>query len=110
MAGLRKPKPSEWPDRLSGWVLPPPSARAVGEVEPVRVFNSAEAAMAFLSGRQARVTHGVVRFEPSAPFELTAPQSGALHRVACGLTPPAREKPQPTKIEYHQHIALMSRP
>ena len=53
MAGmneLRKAKPSEWPDRLSGWTLPPPSARAVGEVEPVRVFESAEAAMSFLVG------------------------------------------------------------
>src|SRR5437868_5915897 len=97
MNELRKAKRSEWPDRLSGWTLPPPSARAVGEVEPVRVFESAEAAMAFMSGLQARVTHGVVRFEPCAPFELTPPQSGALHRVACGLTPPAREKPQPTK-------------
>jgi len=38
-----------WPDRLSGWTLPPPIARAVGEVEPVRVFESAEAAMAFLA-------------------------------------------------------------
>jgi hypothetical protein len=45
---LRKPKPSEWPDRLSGWTLPPLSARAVGEVELVRVFESAEAALAFL--------------------------------------------------------------
>jgi hypothetical protein len=35
---------------VSGWTLPPPSARAVGEVEPVRVFESAEAAMAFLDG------------------------------------------------------------
>ena len=52
MAGmneLRKAKRSEWPDRLSGWTLPPPSARAVGEVEPVRVFESAEAAMAFMA-------------------------------------------------------------
>ena len=32
-----------WPDRLSEWTLPP------GEVEPVRVFESAEAAMAFLA-------------------------------------------------------------
>jgi hypothetical protein len=46
---LRKPQRPEWPDRLSGWSLPPPSARAVGEVEPVRVFESAEAAMAFLA-------------------------------------------------------------
>ena len=38
----------QWPDRLSDWTLPPPSARAVGEVEPVRVFESAAAAMAFL--------------------------------------------------------------
>jgi hypothetical protein len=27
--GLRKSKPSEWPDRLSGWTLPPPNARTV---------------------------------------------------------------------------------
>ena len=32
-----------WPDRLSEWTLLP------GEVEPVRVFESAEAAMAFLA-------------------------------------------------------------
>ena len=50
MSELRKAKRSEWPDRLSGWTLLPPSARAVGEVEPVRVFESAEAAMAFLDG------------------------------------------------------------
>ncbi len=48
MNELRKAKRSEWPDRLSGWAFPPPNARAVGEVEPVRVFESAEAAMAFL--------------------------------------------------------------
>src|SRR6266576_1419861 len=47
---FRKPLPSVWPDRLSGWTLPPPSARAVGEVEAVRVFESAEAAMVFLAG------------------------------------------------------------
>jgi hypothetical protein len=37
-----------WPDRLSGWTLPPPGARSGGEVEPVRVFDTAEAALAFL--------------------------------------------------------------
>ena len=37
------------PDNLSDWTLPPPAARARGEVEPVRVFDSAEAAMAFLA-------------------------------------------------------------
>jgi hypothetical protein len=47
---LRKPPRPEWPDRLSGWTLPPPSARAAGEL-PVRVFESAEAAMAFLAGQ-----------------------------------------------------------
>src|SRR5204862_6493663 len=41
----RKVRHLNWPDRLSGWTLPPVSARAVGEVEPVRVFESAEAAM-----------------------------------------------------------------
>jgi hypothetical protein len=33
----------ENPDRLSDWTVPP------GEIEPVRVFESAEAALAFLS-------------------------------------------------------------
>jgi hypothetical protein len=37
-------------DDLSGWALPPPAARAEGDVEPVRVFDSAEAAVAFLAG------------------------------------------------------------
>jgi hypothetical protein len=46
--GLRKPQCPKWPDRLSNWELPPPSARAVGEIEPVRCFESAEAALAFL--------------------------------------------------------------
>ena len=45
----RKLRNRNWPDRLSGWTLPPPSARVVGEVEPVRVFESAEAAMTFLA-------------------------------------------------------------
>jgi hypothetical protein len=45
MNELRKTRRPEWPDCLSGWTLPPPSARAVGEVEPVRVFESAEAAI-----------------------------------------------------------------
>jgi hypothetical protein len=40
---LVKSKRPEWPDRLSNWVLPPPSARAVGEGEPVRVGLADEA-------------------------------------------------------------------
>lgn len=36
-------------DGLSEWTLPPPAARAEGDVEPVRVFDTAEAAMAFLA-------------------------------------------------------------
>ena len=40
-----------WPDRLSGWTLPPPAAWADGDAEPVRVFDSAERAMAFLAGK-----------------------------------------------------------
>jgi hypothetical protein len=43
---------TDWPDDLSAWlyrVLPP------GEAEPIRVFNSAEAALAFLAlGNWAR--------------------------------------------------------
>jgi hypothetical protein len=38
----------EWPDNLSAWTLPPPTALAAGEMEPIRAFDSAEAAMAFL--------------------------------------------------------------
>ena len=45
----RKLRNRNWPDRLSGSTLPPPIARAVGEVELVRVFDSAEAAMTFLA-------------------------------------------------------------
>jgi hypothetical protein len=33
-----------WPDRLSDWVLPP-----VADAGPVRVFDTAEAALAFLA-------------------------------------------------------------
>jgi hypothetical protein len=39
------------PDDLSDWVMPPPSGR---DPEPVRVFDSAEDAMAFL--RRLRAT------------------------------------------------------
>ncbi len=35
------------PDNLSRWALPPPAARTRGE--PIRVFDSAEAAIAFLA-------------------------------------------------------------
>jgi len=38
-----------WPDRLSEWTLPPPAAWAAGDAEPVRVFDTAEAALAFLA-------------------------------------------------------------
>jgi hypothetical protein len=44
----------DWPDQLSGWTLPPPAAQAAGEVEPVRVFETAEAAMAFLAQSQRK--------------------------------------------------------
>jgi hypothetical protein len=41
-----------WPDALTGWTLPPPeAARRSGDTEPVRVFDSAEKAMAFLAGK-----------------------------------------------------------
>jgi hypothetical protein len=35
------------PDGLSGWQLPPPAARKAGEVEPIRVFDTAEARCGF---------------------------------------------------------------
>ena len=65
MTGLLKPHSRGWTDELSGWTLPPPSAQAEGEVEPVRVFESAEAAMMFLARQSA----------PAAPAE------GRLQRV-----------------------------
>ena len=37
------------PDVLSDWALPPPTARAEGDDAPVRVFDTAEAALAFLT-------------------------------------------------------------
>ena len=39
------------------WALPPPVALAAGEVEPVRVFDTAEAALAFLAA-MAAVSNG----------------------------------------------------
>ena len=45
--------PRGWPDTLSDWALPPSSACAAGENEPVRVFESAEAALRFLAGQSA---------------------------------------------------------
>jgi hypothetical protein len=51
-----------WPDRLSEWTLPPPAAWAAGDAEPVRVFDTAEAALAFLDQRQ-----GGARFGPAFP-------------------------------------------
>ena len=38
-----------WPDALTGWTLPPPAAWAAGDAEPVRVFDTAAAALAFLA-------------------------------------------------------------
>jgi hypothetical protein len=39
---------------FSDWALPPPVALAAGDVEPVRVFDTAEAALAFLALNQCR--------------------------------------------------------
>jgi hypothetical protein len=50
-----------WPDRLSGWGLPPPVALAAGEAEPVRVFDTADAALAFLAANYV----SAARSEPS---------------------------------------------
>jgi hypothetical protein len=37
------------PDSLSEWIEPPPAARASGDAEPIRVFETAEAALRFLA-------------------------------------------------------------
>jgi hypothetical protein len=42
---------TDTPDTLSDWTLPPPTARASGDSEPIRVFDSAEAAIRFLAGQ-----------------------------------------------------------
>jgi len=42
----------DMPDALSAWVLPPPAARAVGHVEPIRAFDSLADVVRFLSGGQ----------------------------------------------------------
>jgi hypothetical protein len=41
----------EMPDTLSEWTLPPPAARESGDAEPIRCFDSAEAALRFLAGQ-----------------------------------------------------------
>jgi hypothetical protein len=53
-----------WPDRLSGWALPPPAALAAGDAAPVRVFDTAEEALAFLAC-MAAVSNGA-RIRPLA--------------------------------------------
>jgi hypothetical protein len=42
------------PDTLSDWTLPPPAAREAGDAEPIRVFDSAEAALCFLATQDRR--------------------------------------------------------
>jgi hypothetical protein len=42
------------PDTLSEWILPPPAALASGDSEPIRVFDSAEAALRFLAAQDRR--------------------------------------------------------
>jgi len=42
---------------FSDWALPPPAALAAGECEPVRMFDTAEAALAFLAA-MAAVSNG----------------------------------------------------
>jgi hypothetical protein len=41
---------ANWLDGLNDWALPPQSAQAAGDSDPVRVFDTAEAALAFLMG------------------------------------------------------------
>jgi hypothetical protein len=53
-----------WPDDLSDWALPPAGARSAGNSEPVRVFDTAEAALAFLAC-MAAVSNGA-RLRPLA--------------------------------------------
>ena len=48
MTGLAKTHFRGGADELSDWTLPPPGARSMGETEPVRVFDTAEAALMFL--------------------------------------------------------------
>jgi hypothetical protein len=59
------------PDNLSSWELPPPSARASGEIEPIRVFDSAEDALRFLAGQDRRARRRLMA-EPQAGERIGA--------------------------------------
>lgn len=45
---------SEMQDKFSAWTLPPPAARAAGEIEPIRVFDSLADAVRFLASNGGR--------------------------------------------------------
>jgi hypothetical protein len=47
-------------DTLSGWTDPPPAARASGDAEPIRCFETAEDALRFLAA-QDRSTGAAAR-------------------------------------------------
>jgi len=63
-----------WPDRLSDWALPP-----VGDAGPVRVFDTAEAALAFLAA--------------IAPAPEDAPAGKRLQRRLMPTAAGSRESP-----------------
>jgi hypothetical protein len=73
-----------WPDTLSEWTLPPPAAHA-GEMEPIRVFETAEAALAFLSLQTDAVKAAPQRLPRR--FSSAAPSSGKAAVSAASETP-----------------------
>jgi hypothetical protein len=56
-------------DTLSGWTEPPPVARASGDADPIRCFDTAEAALRFiasLESNQARPGRRLPVQQPAA--------------------------------------------
>jgi hypothetical protein len=51
---------ADTPDALSDWTLPPPAAREAGDVAPIRVFDTAEAALLFLAGQDRRAPRALM--------------------------------------------------
>lgn len=78
-----------WWDRATDWALPPPAALQDGDVQPIRAFDTAEAALQFIGSTaatrmrrcRARRRDGVVVLRlalPEAPLEHALHCLGAL--------------------------------
>lgn len=109
---------SERRDSLSDWTLPPPVARASGDDAPVRCFDSADAALAFLSllpppalasYARPRSATTATAWQPagasSGPVTATADE-----RAASTIPIPNCEQPPPPPIDDPPADALNATP